>query len=45
MDNDPSHKEFYDMGLPIEEIDQDQLKYPLVEESPMPKAAKYRTII
>ena len=25
LDNDPSHKEFYDMGLPIEEMDEDQL--------------------
>ena len=37
LDNDVSHKEFMDMGSPIEEADEvERTKY-LVEETPMPR--------
>ena len=45
MDNDPSHKEFYDMGLPLREFSDDHKIYPIVEDNPMPKEAKYRSLI
>ena len=45
MDNDPSHKEFFDMGLPLREYGDEHKTYPIVEDNPMPKEAKYRSII
>ena len=45
MDNDPSHKEFFDMGLPLSEYSDDHKTYPIVEDNPFPKEAKYRSIV
>ena len=36
IDNDTSHKEFFDMGAPIEEADEVELTKYLVEDTPMP---------
>ena len=33
------------MGMPIEEMDEDQLQYPLVEGNPLPKEKKYAKIV
>ena len=45
MDNDPSHKEFFDMGLPLREYSHEHKLFPIVEDNPMPKDPKYRSII
>ena len=42
FDNDVSHKEFFDMGCPLKEMSEEQKQYPLVEETPFPKEAKYK---
>ena len=36
IDNDPSHKELFDMGVPYEEADEIERTKILVEETPMP---------
>jgi len=41
LDNDVSHKEFFDMGAPFEEADEmERTKY-LVEQTPMPQEPEY----
>mmetsp|Transcript_35487 Transcript_35487/g.43446 ORF Transcript_35487/g.43446 Transcript_35487/m.43446 type:complete len:135 (+) Transcript_35487:19-423(+) len=41
IDNDVSHKEFFDMGSPIEEADETERSKYLVEETPMPQGPEY----
>jgi len=36
LDNDESHKELFDMGIPLENISEEERKYPLYEETPFP---------
>jgi len=36
VDNDASHKELFDMGLPYHLVSEDERKYPLHEETPFP---------
>lgn len=45
MDNDISHKEFFDMGCDYNEISENQKAYPIVEETPFPKSLKYKSIV
>jgi len=35
-DNDASHKELFDMGLPYDHVSEEERKYPLHEETPFP---------
>lgn len=49
IDNDVSHKEFFDMGSPYEDADEEERKQYLVEDTPLPThpdfshlAVKYR---
>ena len=45
LDNDIAHKEFFDMGCPDKSFYcEKQRKFPLVEETPFPTEAKYRSI-
>ena len=44
LDNDVSHKEFFDMGSPIEEADEDERQRYLVEETPMPQGPEYESL-
>ena len=42
VDNDMSHKELFDMGLPYERVSEEERKYRLHEETPFPEgSAKY----
>lgn len=41
IDNDESHKEIFDMGLPLTEISESERKYPLYEETPFPVDCGY----
>ena len=36
IDNDESHKEFFDMGVSMDEISDEERKHPLYEETPFP---------
>ena len=45
IDNDPSHKEFFDMGSPIEDCDEIERQKYLVEETPFPQAPEYQSIV
>ena len=45
IDNDTSHKEFFDMGAPIEQADEIELTKYLVEDTPMPTDPKYASIV
>ena len=36
LDNDESHKELFDMGISLENISEEEKKYPLYEETPFP---------
>ncbi len=40
IDNDVSHKEIFDMGIPLDEISNEFHKYPLYEDTPFPKNYK-----
>lgn len=42
LDNDPSHKELFDTGLPWSQFSADQHKYRLVERTPYPEESEYR---
>lgn len=42
MDNDPSHKELFDMGWPNSTLSQEAKKYPLVEDTPFSTDDKYK---
>ena len=44
IDNDTSHKEFFDMGCPYEEVDETERTKYLVEETPMPQGSDYADI-
>ena len=44
LDNDPSHKELFDMGLPYHLHSQQEKKYKLVEETPFPTNEEYNWI-
>ena len=37
LDNDESHKELFDMGLPLDNISKKEQQYPLYEETPFPE--------
>ncbi len=37
IDNDESHKEFFDMGVPMDEISDEERNHPLYEETPFPE--------
>ena len=41
IDNDASHKEFMDMGVPVSEISDDEMQKILVERTPMPSGPNY----
>ncbi|VVU95535.1 2OG-Fe(II) oxygenase superfamily [seawater metagenome] len=41
LDNDESHKEIFDMGLPLSEISESEKKYPLYEDTPFPKGNSF----
>ena len=45
LDNDVSHKEFFDMGAPWHEVSDHQRQFPCVEETPFPKAKKYEALV
>ena len=45
LDNDISHKEFFDMGQPYKDVSDDQKLYPLVEATPFPSNPKYAAIV
>jgi isopenicillin N synthase-like dioxygenase len=45
VDNDPSHKELYDMGGDYDLVSEGEKKYPLYERTPFPQAAKYQHIL
>jgi isopenicillin N synthase-like dioxygenase len=45
LDNDPSHKELFDMGLPWDMVSEDHHKYKLVEKTPFPEGQEYRWIV
>ena len=38
LDNDVSHKEFFDMGYPWEWTSDEQRVYPLIEKTPFPES-------
>mmetsp|Transcript_10144 Transcript_10144/g.16615 ORF Transcript_10144/g.16615 Transcript_10144/m.16615 type:complete len:343 (+) Transcript_10144:454-1482(+) len=42
--NDPSHKEFFDMGFPMDTVQGVDTEMPLYEETPWPKDEKYAHI-
>jgi isopenicillin N synthase-like dioxygenase len=44
LDNDPSHKELFDMGWPYHQTSDSQKKYPIIEETPFPEAEEYKCI-
>ena len=45
IDNDASHKEFFDMGSPYEEADEEERTKYLVEETPMPQGPEYASLV
>ena len=45
LDNDISHKEFFDMGAPWHEVTEHQKQFPIVEETPFPKEKKYKALV
>ena len=45
IENDPSHKEFFDMGSPYEEADAIERTKFLVEETPMPRGPAYESLV
>ena len=44
VDNDPAHKEFYDMGSSLKFCSDEALKLPLYEDTPFPPQAEYQWI-
>ena len=40
IDNDPSHKEFYEVGLDYDQVSKSEKKYPLQEPTPFPPSDK-----
>ena len=36
VENDPAHKEIYDIGIPLEKVTDKSLKYSLYEDTPFP---------
>ena len=42
IDNDVSHKEFFDMGSPYEDADREERKQYLVEQTPLPTSKKFK---
>lgn len=44
LDNDPSHKELFDMGWPYEKTSDEQKLFPIVEETPFPTSQEYKWI-
>lgn len=44
LDNDPSHKEFLDMGMPWHLTSENHKKYKIVEETPFPTAEEHKWI-
>lgn len=38
IDNDPSHKELYEIGLEYSRVSEEEKKYPLHEETPWPES-------
>lgn len=45
VDNDPSHKELYDMGQDRETIREEERKYCLYEQTPFPEGDEYKPIL
>ena len=41
VDNDESHKELFDMGVPYNSVSEEEKQYPLHEETPFPSDPKY----
>jgi isopenicillin N synthase-like dioxygenase len=41
IDNDPSHKEYFDMGTDYSKVDELEKKQPLIEETPFPSDNRY----
>lgn len=41
LDNDPSHKECFDMGMDVELIDEEERKYILYEQTPWPEQDEF----
>ena len=44
LDNDPSHKELFDMGLPYHLHSEEEKQYSLVEVTPFPQRSQYEWI-
>ena len=44
VDNDPAHKEMYDMGGSLNLVSDDSLRYALYEETPFPPQSEYQWI-
>lgn len=42
LDNDPSHKELFDMGQPHDSISKEERKYRLNELTPFPEKEEYK---
>jgi len=45
LDNDASHKELFDMGMPWKLVSEDQRNYKIVEETPFPTEEEYKWIV
>jgi isopenicillin N synthase-like dioxygenase len=45
VDNDPSHKELYDMGCDIDIVSEEERQYCLYERTPFPEAEEYQPIL
>lgn len=45
VDNDPSHKELFDMGQDIDEISPEERKYCLYERTPFPPQEEYAGVL
>ena len=41
VENDPAHKELYDMGEPLNKVSDASLKFPFYEETPFPPQKKF----
>jgi isopenicillin N synthase-like dioxygenase len=44
VDNDASHKELFDMGLPYATVSEEERQFPLQEETPFPTDPKYAAL-
>jgi len=45
LDNDASHKEFYDMGGDVDAMSENERKFPLYEKTPFPEDEPYKYIL